>query len=404
MDAAAHSQSAKPAARLHSIFPTYDPSVSLEHQQYAPQVNPAIPRAVISRQSHYESDDEPEPKRAKWPLRIQTQPPPAVPKPCSVDDLQSLWKVANGWKASASEGRVYTLKLTRAKDAPVYTLSCAGDVPFWKLRLDPTSASAYVTLSRHGPSKSDSWAEALTTTLEEKSRKHPPHDGLVALLMPSSAARMALDKANDVASVTAAENECGRLVWDDDTATHFLVHNALAKPFCVSVDKSPGYSRTEYTLEHNESPRHLAKLTKDGTGGGWIEVDTGVAALIDAFYVLDVAVAALLLAGDESGVAAPIETFEPPPKVLKRDSRGSALSLLKREEKTKKPQVRMEEFDVESQESLKAAKEEKLPFPIRAVIKLTKGVFSLLIWVMTVLFKCVLGVFKVCYSCVGSKY
>lgn len=227
---------------------------------------------------------------------------------------------------------------------------------------------------------------------------------------------MALEKADDPASVMAAENECARLVWDEDTATHFLVHNALAKPFCITVDRNPAYSRTEYTLEHNESPKHIAKLTRDGTGGGWIELDTGVAAQIDSFYILDVVVTALLLvsAAEDRNSPTPMETFEPPPPAVLAAKRESGrLSKLSTRREDKKKRRKMEEFeiDVESQnDSLgkgrraSQAAEDKLPFFIRAVVKMAKGLFKLVIWVLTMLFKVVGGVFKCLYSCVGSKY
>ncbi|EFY90026.1 hypothetical protein MAC_04008 [Metarhizium acridum CQMa 102] len=447
---------------LRSIFPTYNPDVSLNEQEYAPtQMGPAhIPRAVISRQSVYEEPESPgiqsapnrsqpsSPRRpaarGRWPLRIQTQPPPETPTPCTADDLKNLWKVANGWKASASESRVFCLKLSQQKDAPVYTLSSRSSQPFWSLRLDPTSAAAYISLTRHDPAKplkapkpdagnspgapgsSGSRSDAkhcygaLSSTLEEESRKHPPNDGLVALLMPTAAARMAVEKADDAASVAAAENECARLVWDEDTATHFLVHNALARPFCVAVERNPAYSRVEYTLEHDESPRHLAKLTRDGTGGGWIELDTGVAAQIDSFYILDVVVAALLLvaAGEDRNSPTPMETFEPPPLpppaaalgARRSSGRLSKLSI-RRDERKNKGKMEAFEIDVESQnDSLgkgrhgRRSSGDKPPFLIRVVVKVARGVFKLAIWVLTALFKAVGGVFKCLYSCVGSKY
>ena len=327
---------------------------------------------------------------------------------------------------------------------PVYTLSSASSEPFYNLRLDPTSASAYVTLTRHDPSKpykapkpdassspssstgngsrtsdTKNWHEALTTTLEEESRKHPPNDGLVALLMPTPATRMALEKADDPAAVMMAERECARLVWDEDTATHFLVHQALATPFCVTVERSPAYSRTEYTLEHHESPQHLAKLTRDGTGGGWIEVDTGIASKIESFYIIDVAVTALLLvaAADDRNSPTPLETFEPPPPAVlaaeRRNSGRISKVSVRRSERKQQRRGKMEEFeiDVESQDdSLRKGSrsrdtsEDKLPFLIRVVVKLAKGLFKLVVWVLTIAFKCVAGVFKLLYKCVGSKY
>ncbi|KAG6057941.1 hypothetical protein E4U17_000701 [Claviceps sp. LM77 group G4] len=497
---------------LKSIFPTYDPSVPLSEQRYAPtQICPAqLPRAVISRQSIYEEPESPSLRngtpsressgcssnlptnpsrraaRGLWPPKIQTQRSPVIPTPCSTADLKSLWKVASGWKASGSEGRVFCLKLDRQTYAPVYILSSATAQPFWNLRLDPTSASAYVNLTRHDPAKpykppklhlpssspdgptpshqrrgaksssssspctgsraSDTrhWHEALTTTLEEQPRQRDPNDGLVALLMPAAATKLAAERANDPASVAAAEKECARLVWDEDTATYYLVLNALAKPFCVTTERNPAYSRVEYTLEHDESPKHIAKLIRDGTGGGWLEVDTGVASQIDSCYVLDVVVTALLLiaASEDRNSAVPLGTFAPPPPLtpppLVRGGRSRASlsswsarwSKLRgrrdgdddaggenssKEEKRRRRKCKVEGFKVDianQNEGLGERKcegagregEDELPFLGRVVVKLTKGVFELVLWTLRMLLRCLGGVVKGLHKCVESKY
>lgn len=431
-------------APLRSMFPTYDPQVPLDRQQYGPsQLSPThIPRAIVSRQSYYEADDSgsvAESRARSPPMRnyqpgaftgprvVQhNTPPPVIPNTSSTEELQGFWKAANGWKASSSEGRVYCLKLTQRKDAPVYTLSSASQ-PFYSLRMDPTSASANVTLSRYDPHKtfkeSGPWHQSLATTLEDESRKLPPNDGLVASLMPTPALKMAQAKANDEVAVMTAEREYARLVWDEDTASNWLAHPALAAPFCVSIERCPAWARTEYTLEHPESNKHLAKLTRDGTGGGWLEVDTSIAAHIEAYYIIDVAVTALMLVAIADGkniTSAPVESFEPPPSVLamgkesRSSSRLSKLSGKRSAEKTNtKTKAKMEEFeiDLESQhDSLKKgaakAKEgiDKLPFVFRVLAKMVIGVFKCFIWVLTVAFKVVGGVFKVLYKCVGSKY
>ncbi|KAM4068048.1 acetylserotonin methytransferase-like protein [Hirsutella rhossiliensis] len=455
--------SSEPQPALRSMFPMYNPSLPLDQQQYAPtQTSPAqFPRAVISRQSYYQEPPtspeavgrrEPAPESRWPPARLPAREPSAMPRPSSTSQLRGLWKAANGWKARGSEGRVYCLSLSRLRDAPVYTCSSASSQPFYNLRLDPTSASAYVAMTRHDPGKpykppkpdavssspsgsehsgsrsSDTkgWHEALTTTLEEDSRRHPPHDGLVALLMPTPAAKMALERADDPVAVATAENECARLVWDDDAATHFLVHPALATPFRATIEGFPAYSRTEYTLEHHESPKHLAKLTRDGTGGGWIEIDTTVASMIDSYYIIDVVVAALILvaSADDRNTPSPQETFEPPPlpprAVLaggtKRSSSRFGVPGMRRKDR-KRSGRKVEEFemDVESQDGsmgkssgVKRAEskhaESKRPFVLRAMIKVAKGLFKCAMWVATILFKCVAGVFKLLYRCVGSKY
>ncbi|EGU79021.1 hypothetical protein FOQG_10927 [Fusarium oxysporum f. sp. raphani 54005] len=450
------------AQPLRSIFPAYNPEVPLGQQNYVPtEIQPTqMPRAVISRQTYHETPAGSAPRnpvrspvispmsvqsaQSSWPHRnVQQQEPPLIPTVSSNEQLKNYWKVANGWQASPSEGRVYCMKLAQEKDAPVYSLSSASQ-PFYNLRIDPTSASAYVTLTRHDPNKpykapkpeasssassiisgvvghnsnssgtkvtdTKHWQEALTTTLEEESRRHPPNDGLVALLMPTPATKMAIERAQDPQSVMLAERECARLVWDEDSSHHFLVHPSLATPFCVTIERSPSWSRVEYTLEHNESPQHLAKLTRDGTGGGWLEIDTGIAAKIESYFIVDVAVTALLLvaSADEKNTPA-MEVFEPPPPLILTAKQEKRLSKIGKRDERKKRHMESFEIDVESQDeslgkSKPREKEDKLPFLIRVIVKIVKGLFACFIWILTISFKCVGFAFKGCYKCVGSKY
>ncbi|KAF5627457.1 hypothetical protein F52700_8383 [Fusarium sp. NRRL 52700] len=450
------------AQPLRSIFPAYNPEVPLGQQNYVPtEIQPTqMPRAVISRQTYHETPAGSAPRnpvrspvispmsvqsaQSSWPHRnVQQQEPPLIPTVSSNEQLKNYWKVANGWQASPSEGRVYCMKLAQEKDAPVYSLSSASQ-PFYNLRIDPTSASAYVTLTRHDPNKpykapkpeasssassiisgvvghnsnssgtkvtdTKHWQEALATTLEEESRRHPPNDGLVALLMPTPATKMAMERAQDPQSVMLAERECARLVWDEDSSHHFLVHPSLATPFCVTIERSPSWSRVEYTLEHNESPQHLAKLTRDGTGGGWLEIDTGIAAKIESYFIVDVAVTALLLvaSADEKNMPA-MEVFEPPPPLILTAKQEKRLSKIGKRDERKKRHMESFEIDVESQDeslgkSKPREKEDKLPFLIRVIVKIVKGLFACFIWILTISFKCVGFAFKGCYKCIGSKY
>ncbi|KLU88037.1 hypothetical protein MAPG_07024 [Magnaporthiopsis poae ATCC 64411] len=291
------------------------------------------------------------------------------------------------------------------------------------------------------------WHEALSTTLEEQARRHAPHDGLVALLYPTAAARVALERPDDVATIATAERECARLVWDDDTGNHYLVHPALAMPFCVTVDRNAAWSRTEYTLEHLESPRHVARLTREssGTGNGWLEIDTAIAGKIESAYLVEVAVAALMLVahGDTQFVrnevlhpAPAMMIFSPPPgsesagggggknkdkknKKKKsgffgssgdgRDSRSSGGSK-KSAKKGRQPRTRMDEFelDIESQTSdLKRLdvgdKDKKLPALVRGVLGLLRITFKCFIWVLTACFKALTGCISISARCLTSK-
>lgn len=467
------------AAPMRSIFPEYNPSLPLAQQNYYPtQTSPTrIPPEAISRRlysptsetyptspQNNSSNPQSPPLRSpqstgaanaaprKWPPpRAADLAPNKPPEISTTEQLRDYWKVANGWKAGASEGRVYTFKISCERDAPVYTLASRAQQPFYRLKLDPTSTSAYVSLSRFDPAKvykppvppkdkdvangssesvsglsggketsAKGWQEVLTTTLEEKARHHAPHDGLVALLFPSAAAKLAMDSQyTNAAACATAERECARLVWDDDSGNHFLVHPALAMPFCVTVERNPTWSRTEYTLEHIESPQHLARLTKDGTGTGWLEVDTGIASKIDAVYLADVAVTALMLVAHADGEFNRVEVFEPPPSIgggtnSRQDKRSSSrLSRLSSRigtgEKKKVGKSRLEEFelDLESQTSdLKnhsSKEKDGTPGCARVIISVLGVTFKCLIWCATIAFKALTGCIALVAKCVTSE-
>lgn len=501
---------------MRSIFPEYNPNVPLAQQNYYPtQTSPThIPPAVISRRLYSPtSDTHPEPApnnhpnqryhqpsqqqgrnqghqqqasigsprsvgslpaasaTRKWPPPRVNENRPKIPEISSTEQLRNFWKVANGWKAPPSEGRVYTFKVICEKDAPIYTLASKSGQPFYRMKLDPTSASAYVSLSRFDPSKpykppvppkdngnstgrssgegngniakdttlTKGWQEVLCTTLEETARHHAPNDGLVALLFPLVAAKMAIEhEFTNATAFATAERECARLVWDDDSGNHFLVHPALAMPFCVTVERNPTWSRTEYTLEHVESPVHLARLTRDGTGTGWIEIDTGIASKIDAVYLADVAVAALVLVAHADGQFNRVEVFEPPPPPPGsgggdedgRQRSSSRMSRLSARIGTggsdggnskkaaavgkKSSRTRLEEFelDLESQtsdylkksaSSSRKEKDGKTPGCARAVISVLGVTFRCFIWCATIAFKALTTLIGLVARCVTSE-
>ncbi|KAK0665635.1 hypothetical protein QBC41DRAFT_349404 [Cercophora samala] len=516
--------------QLRSIFPTYNPELPLDRQEYYPkEASPThIPQAAISRplysprreraptvtSNHNPTQSPPQgpiqspaptTTSSRWPRHHE---PAVIPPVSSTEELRSLWKVTNGWKASSLEGRPFCLKLTTTPDAPVYTLSSSTSQPFYCLRIDPTSASALVSLSRYDPNKpfkqsppppgssgspsssptpggisqsaniinsssppsppststlrtsmslrtskstrslqhnAKNWLEVLTTSLHPPGRlrsENDDDDGLVAHLWPSAAARLVADRSNDATTVALAQQESARLVFDADSNNHFLVHPALAMPFCVTIERNPTYSRTEYTLEHLESPVHLAKLTRDGTGQGWLEVDTSIASKIEAVYLVDVVVAALVLVahGDEQYTAG-VEVFEPPPVVFggangsvisgdRRSSRSSrrggdsSRASFRREEKQRKKEAKkmekrsksgggnkkrmMEQFeiDLESQDSeygkrSEKEKEDKLPAVLRALVWLIKILFKCLIGSLALVFKCLGGIISGLARCCG---
>jgi hypothetical protein len=377
---------------MHSIFPRYNPEIPLEHQQYYPtQASPThIPREVISRRPYSPEGRSPlqSPPAlgshpGSFPRGISDAP---VMDPSTNEEMKELWKVVNGWRVQQSEARVFSMKMTSAAEEPVHTLSSATQ-PFYTIRLDPTSASAQVTVKRHDPNKgakrfstprgnsspgSDSGNEVLRTTLEETIRRYPPNDGLVALLYPKAASDRVIELADgqnqraDIDQVIAtAEYECGRLVWDEDSKKYYLVHPAVSTPFVITISSSPAWSKVEYVLEHEQSPRNMVRLVRDGAGSGIMEVDTGVAAKIDCYYIMDVAVCAVLLVAITEEQKNHVERFEAPPvpapnsPVPKSSKNKKAKDRKDRDKSVKSAKIEEFELDLESQDSSMKDKKEK---------------------------------------------
>ena len=420
---------------MRSIFPRYNPTVPLEHQPYFPtQTSPKhIPKTVINRRPYSPSFND---DTDRMTLGLQSPPPvgispgrfprglqdEAIFEPSSNDEMKEFWKVANGWRVSASEGRSFCLKMTSSPDEPVHTLSSATQV-FYTLKLMPTSTSAQMTMTRHDPSKlvkdssprlgssskTNTGMEVLSTTMEEATRRLPPNDGLVALLYPRAASNMVIEMANkpnrqDQESIQeAAERECGRLVWDEDSKRYYLVHPATSSPFRVSIHSSPAWSKVEYTLEHAELPHNLVRLIRDGAGSGFLEIDTAVAAKIDCFYIVDVAICAIMLVAVAEEKARYVERFEAPPSLVPMSPKSTSSKKWKRESKREKD-MKMEEFemDLESQTSVKE-KKEKQKDKVPGFFGLVWMLLKCMVWTLTISCKGLAKIIIFISSCLTRK-
>ncbi|CAP69483.1 uncharacterized protein PODANS_1_11450 [Podospora anserina S mat+] len=481
--------------QLRSIFPTYNPELPLDRQEYYPkEASPTrIPQGAISRPlysprreraptvtSNHNPQSPPQgpiqspaptTTSSRWPRH---QEPAVIPPVSSTEELRSLWKVTNGWKASSLEGRPFCLKLTTTPDAPVYTLSSSTSQPFYCLRIDPTSASALVSLSRYDPNKpfkqsppspnsgspsqsptpggvsqsaniinsspstppsstslrtsmslrtskstrslqhnAKNWLEVLTTSLTPPGLRNE-NDGLVAQLWPfrrSTPGSRPLQRRNNRRARTARIRAV-----------------SLRSRFGQPLPRPPRLSHA------------LLRDDREKPGQGWLEVDTSIAAKIEAVYLVDVVVAALVLVahGDDQYTAG-VEVFEPPPVVFgggngsvisgdRRSSRssrragGDSRASMRREEKQRKKEAkkaekrsksrsskkRMEQFeiDLESQDSEYGKrsvkeKEEKLPAVLRALVWLIKIFFKCLIGSLALVFKCLGGIINGLARCCG---
>jgi len=206
------------------------------------------------------------------------------------------------------------------------------------------------------------------------------------------------NQAEDISVMAAAERECGRLVWDEDSKKYYLVHPAISTPFVVSITSSPAWSRVEYTLEHPELPRNLVRLARDGAGSGFLEVDTGVASRIDCFYIVDVAICAVLLVAIAEEKTKNIERFEAPPS-------SSPRTPLSPKGKGKKD-VKIEEFemDLESQNSVKDKKEkDKEKEKVVGFFGLIWMLIKCMVWTLVMSVKAMAKIIILVSKCLSRK-
>ncbi len=232
-----------------------------------------------------------------------------------------------------------------------------------------------------------------------------------------------INKANrsDAEQVlAAAERECGRLVWDEDSQKYYLVHPALSTPFVCSITSSPAWSRVEYVFEHSQLPRNLVRLVRDGAGSGFLEIDTAVASRIDCFYVVDVAICALMLVAIADEKTKNVERFDAPPSIAPMSPMSPKLGSSKKSKKTdkkadkkaEKKSVKMEEFemDLESQNSVslktykQKEKDEEVPGFWGLIWMLTKCFFWMIGLIFKGMWKCMVLVAKgLTYCCRHRK-
>lgn len=145
------------------------------------------------------------------------------------------------------------------------------------------------------------------------------------------------------------------------------------------------------------------RLIRDGAGGGWLEVDTSVASRIDAFYVVDVAVCAVLLVALEEEKTRKIEHFEAPPTIFPPPDSPSPKDKTSKWKRASKTPVKMEEFelDLESQDSIKKGKEkeEKVPGFCGLLWMLVKCC----VWMVTMGFKALAKIVIFLSKCLTKK-
>ncbi|KAJ5692866.1 hypothetical protein N7462_002289 [Penicillium macrosclerotiorum] len=158
----------------------------------------------------------------------------------SKEELETLWEAANGQRPQSLVGKFH-LRLRRTGPA-TFTFG-DSEQPFYTLQ---TYSNDELAISRAMPSKPNSNVPIMTLSLEKRTRRDQPNDGLVALLFSRLAAMLAIDEAGELSKLhkfdpseaadiekkvlkrAAAEESC-RLSWNCNSRLYELRHPSLSK-------------------------------------------------------------------------------------------------------------------------------------------------------------------------------
>lgn len=258
---------------MRSMFPRFDPTASLDQQNYYPNMDrvpppPAQPYEPVSiphySPSLYSPPQSPPTSQNQWrksrvpsstlhsPLHRSHELSPSISKS---EDLLDLWTIANG-QAVPDALETYTLGLQW------YAVPAVP--PFSKSILSPVSqnltpheeticlvspdsqlytlhaAAATLTIARTHPITTTTSMTIMTPTIHTPSTSHP----LVADIYPKLAELDAVDKASSIAVQhhlsrqdskdlqaealrRSRDREAAELLWDSDSQRYYLIHPSL---------------------------------------------------------------------------------------------------------------------------------------------------------------------------------
>ncbi|KAL5364318.1 hypothetical protein BJX96DRAFT_178841 [Aspergillus floccosus] len=234
-----------PVIPMRSMFPRYDPSVPLSQQKYYPQL-PNSPQGhrprALTLSPQPEIDRTLGPKTV--PASVMNFPTdildPVEVRYSSTEELKDLWEAANGQRPKGLAG-TYNLRVART-DSSTFTFG-APQAPFYTMQTHPTDE---LSIKRANPSTPKSSVPIMTLKLEDRRRREPPHDGLVAQLFSRLAAMLAIDQAGELARhhlldfaeaaevegnalKRAAAQESCKLTWNHTQRLYELRHPSLSK-------------------------------------------------------------------------------------------------------------------------------------------------------------------------------
>ncbi|KAI9766431.1 MAG: hypothetical protein M1840_006538 [Geoglossum simile] len=352
------SASAVPApAPIKSMFPRYDPSMPLSHQ---PLNRVARPQRIRSGESmSVNSPDTPgmlstvftaPAAMTSFPMGVMGKP---APRYSSLTELVDLREAANG-QGVADVGRIFALRMCRAgtvdpasgsftpTQSEAFSFGPSREEPFYDFQTlkENSFDAAYseVIVRRHDPVKR-SIIPVITLDLEPPSRRLPPEDGLITLIYPKAAAMMALDAtasrvknsnvepsdaeamARDAVRMAAAK-ECCKLLWDNEKGRYHLWHPGLNKgngqSFAIRIDGDIGFdiNCARGTVQLLNPSKEDSPLCSLEFGTSSLLIDTAAFTQIESFYIIDVAVTAIVTVALVEGRRRRNMRFSAPPSLM----------------------------------------------------------------------------------------
>ncbi|MCJ1462196.1 hypothetical protein MMC07_000796 [Pseudocyphellaria aurata] len=361
-----------PSPVMRSIFPRYDPNLSLAKQHYYPtrDIHRGPTGTTLQKPRPFSSAGFPSRVEtpSSNPTQIDTRSPgmkpdgqKGVPVPVSEiselapatstpEELLDLWSVANG-QGSQEAADKYTLKLSCPElelNQEIISFTSSSSQTLYKLEADENS----LAISRSHPINP-------TTRIcisAPKISKITPNNPLIATVFPKLAELMAIDQSSSIAVdhrldrqasdglqaealERAHQREASTLFWDTDSEKYYLIHPTLS-----SERKSATFT-IQSTLEEIkifapiEPPIPVLALSFSSLT---ITIHTQLLAQLPSLYILDTLLSALLIlllhvhrtSASPSPLAAAAPTisphYPPPPPFISHHSQANQSEPIKK--------------------------------------------------------------------------
>ncbi|KIW09799.1 hypothetical protein PV08_11900 [Exophiala spinifera] len=255
-----------PIVPIRSMFPTYNPSVPLKKQPYAPQrplpahLSAITPFGALSRDDYRSSLSLP------FAASTHRSAPPSIvnfpsdvmsvnygPRISTQRDLEKLWEASHGTEPDAAI-RSFTLEMARTEEA-TFVFGSHASLPFYTLQTYDTNE---IAVTKTCPRKATSTRDVVLCPLEPPSRRQPPNDGLVAFIFPKLAAMLAINQSASLA------REHNLAPTDRDDIEAQAVRRAAKQEACsLRFNARSGF----YELEH-------PAIGRGSMGGDFAAADT----------------------------------------------------------------------------------------------------------------------------------